>query len=301
MKLKNTYLLILIIVILLCLYILFNNIQIENFEDNEPKIAFITSIFGSYELSCKKFKKQTIPADFICFTNNDNIINNGWIIDTREYHKINKSKLDNDSYINSLVNNTHTFNIAKYYKQAFQNIPRLQKYDVIVWLDGTIEITNENVAEWILNNINRHKIIGWNHEERYGNLKSEVIASNTDKYTNTNWNNQKQPYQDVMKQYESYLNNGYNEYFFKNINHPNQHFGVWVTCFVAFLNKDKSVTDFLNEWYLHTLMHTTQDQVSFSYVTQKLNLIPYTLPDIDINGDKPHENTDFYIKHNHGK
>lgn len=33
-----------------------------------------------------------------------------------------KSPLDNDTYLNSLCNNNHTFNIAKYYKQAFRNI-----------------------------------------------------------------------------------------------------------------------------------------------------------------------------------
>jgi hypothetical protein len=49
------------------------------------------------------------------------------------------------------------------------------------------------------------------------------------------------------------------------------------------------------------LIHTTQDQVSFSYVSQKMNLIPYTLPDKDIGGDSPHIKTDLYIKHSHGK
>lgn len=73
----------------------------------------------------KKFVKQTIETDFICFTNNENIISNGWFIDSIPYHNIYKSPLDND----------HTFNIAKYYKQAFRNIPRLNKYDVIIWID----------------------------------------------------------------------------------------------------------------------------------------------------------------------
>jgi hypothetical protein len=44
------------------------------------KICFITAIYGNYETSCKKFAKQTIDTDFICFTDNKNIINNGWIL-----------------------------------------------------------------------------------------------------------------------------------------------------------------------------------------------------------------------------
>jgi hypothetical protein len=266
----------------------------------ESKICFITAIYGGYEQSCKKFKKQTIPTDFICFTDNENIINNEWIIDTTQYHLLNKCNFDDDNYINSINNNRHTFNIAKYYKQSFQNIPRLKKYDIIIWLDGTIEIINEKVSEYLLENIYKYKIIGWNHEFRNGNLQQEVIASNFYRYTSTHWNNQNQPYQDINKQYKDYVDDGYDELFFKQFNN-NPNFGVWITCFVAFLNNDKDVTEFLNLWYLQTLKYTTQDQISFSYVCQKTKLIPFTLPNNDINGISPHFYTDFYIKHNHGQ
>ena len=265
------------------------------------KICFITAIFGNYELSCKKFVKQTIDTDFICFTDNKRIINNGWTIDNTPYFIFNKSKLDDKSYLNSVNNNIHTFNISKYYKQAFQNIPRLKEYDVVVWLDGTVEITYDKVSEYILNNIYKYKIIGWNHEWRKGILKEEVEGSLFYKYTSTNWNGQKQPIQDLLKQYQTYIEDGYNDDFFKpyQINNPN--IGVWLTCFVAFLNKDEEVTKFLDLWYLQTLKHTTQDQVGFSYVCQKLNLIPYTLPNDEVTGDKPHNETMFYIKRNHGQ
>jgi len=49
-----------------------------------------------YEQSCKKYKKQTIPTDFICFTDNENIINNEWIIDITPYHLINKCNFDDE-------------------------------------------------------------------------------------------------------------------------------------------------------------------------------------------------------------
>ncbi len=63
------------------------------------KICFITAIYGNYETSCKKYVTQTIGSDFICFTDNQNIICNGWTIDTTPYHIIKKSPLDNDTYI----------------------------------------------------------------------------------------------------------------------------------------------------------------------------------------------------------
>tara|TARA_B110001450_G_C17553949_1_gene453854 strand:- start:111 stop:953 length:843 start_codon:yes stop_codon:yes gene_type:complete len=277
------------------------NEAFSNKDFNPFKICFITAIYGGYEKSCKKFVRQTIDSDFICFTDNNNIINNGWIIDTTPYHLINKSSIDDDSFINSLSNNKHTFNIAKYYKQAFSNIPILQKYDVIVWLDGTIEIIYDKTSEYILKNIYKHKIIGWHHERRGGFLDKEVEASHFFRYTSTYWNGQLQPYQDVDGQYKSYLEDGYNDLFFKNIKSHTPHMGVWITCFVALLHKDKDVNEFLNKWYLQTLKYTTQDQIGFPYVCQKTNLIPFTLPNEEIYGDHPHYSTMFYIKNNHGQ
>ena len=166
-------------------------------------ICFITAIYGDYEKSCKKFAKQTIDTDFICFTDNKDINNNEWLIDTTPYHLMNTSEIDNNTFTNSLCVNKHSFNIAKYYKQSFTRIPILEKYDVIVWLDGTIEIIYDKTSEYILNNIYRERIIGWHHEGRNGILSDEVEASHFERYTSTYWNNQTQPYQDIDYQYKA--------------------------------------------------------------------------------------------------
>jgi hypothetical protein len=267
------------------------------------KICFITAIYGNYELSCKKFAKQNVDTSFICFTDNEKIISNGWTIDTTPYHFLNKSKIDTDNYVNSLKNNKHTFNIAKYYKQQFTNIPRLSEFDIVVWLDGTIEIISEYTSWYIINVMEKKqkKIIGWHHEHRWGKLEDEVRASHFERYTSTYWNGQPQPYQDVDKQYNEYINDGYTNNYFKNIGSHTPFFGVWVTCFVAFHQKDQSVRDFLDFWYLQTLKYTTQDQIGFPYACFKTKLIPYTLPNNEVYGESPHSCTEFYIKHVHGK
>jgi len=261
------------------------------------KICFITCIYGKYERSCKTPAKQTVETDFICFTDDPNIAPNGWTVDTTPYHLTHPSPLDRGSYRNSLSNNKHTFNVSKYYKQAFQNIPRLQKYDAVVWLDGTIEVTCESTSAYLLKHLVETKIVAWSHEMRYGILADEVRASHFERYTSTFWNGQAQPYQDVEGQYRSYLEDGYTDHFFDRSTNP--HMGVWITCFVAFLNHDAAVHDFLNLWYLQTLTHTTQDQISFPYVCQK-KLVPFTLPNDEVWGPCPHQATMFYKKHSHG-
>ena len=257
------------------------------------KVAHITAIFGGYEHTCKPFIKQTGESDFICFTDNPNIESNGWIIDTNPYHDTNRSPIDNGLYVNStkkegrlkVLENRHTFNIAKYYKQAWKNIPRLQEYDVVIWLDGSIEITNSEVSEYMLELCPKYSIVSWHHEMRGGVLFHEAYCSYLPRYMNGSYLDQWQPYQDERMEGRG----------------RGDHFGVWLTCFVAFNNKDIKVNDFLDRWYLQTLKYTTQDQVSFPKVVQDTKIVPYTFPDSRIKGDEPHTKCDMFIKHEHWK
>ncbi len=278
------------------------------------KVAFISAIFGGYEKTCKSFVKQTVESDFICFTDNPNIESNGWIIDTNPYHDTHRSLVDNGLYINStkkegrlkVLENRHTFNLAKYYKQNWQNIPRLSEYDVVIWLDGSIEIIREDVSEYMLELCSKYYIVSWHHEMRGGCLFHEAYCSYLPRYHDSNYLNQWQPYQDIIGQYHQYLQEGYDEYFFEKYPRVEgrgrgDHFGVWLTCFVAFNNKHPKVVDFLNRWYLQTLKYSTQDQVSFSKVVQDTKIVPYTFPDQRFKGDEPHSSCEMFIKHEHWK
>jgi hypothetical protein len=267
------------------------------------KVCFLTAIYGNYELSCKAFVPQSVPTDFICMTDNPNIVANGWIIDTTPYHMTHPSPLDTGKeLVNSFFNNRHTFNVAKYYKQAFHNIPRLAQYDAVVWLDGTVQIIHDKVSQYILDHIQQARIIGWHHERRFGKLSEEVRDSaGFYRYNTTFWNNQTQPFQDVVRQYQDYLQEGYDESWFRDQEKEKPHIGVWLTCFVAFSMKDPYVVSFLDEWYKQTLKYTTQDQISFPFVCYKKKLLPLTLPNQEIHGSFPHNRTMFYIKHAHGR
>lgn len=266
-----------------------------------PKIAFITAIYGNYEGTCKPFVNQTIPTDFICFTDNSNIVSNGWTINTTPYHLTHRASFDDGTLLNSIENNKHTFTLAKYYKQGFQNIPILKDYEVIVWVDGTIKINNPATSEYIYHTTLNEKVSIFEHFWRRGILQLEVLDSMSSacgRYAVTRWNNQDQPYQDVVKQYQMYLDDGYTEGYFKNLVPNREHVGVWVTCFVSFLNKDKQVTDFLDVWYKETLAVCNQEQVSFTYACYKTGIIPHTFPDQNIKGT--FDSNSFYKKLPHG-
>jgi hypothetical protein len=273
----------------------------------EPQICVFTCIYGTYEKTCKQYVPQTIPCDFICFTDNPVIDHNNWIIDTTPYHIVNPSPLDSgDGYcqINSFANNHHPSLIPKYYKQAFKNIPRMKKYDMVIWMDGTLEIISDKMVEWIFNKMNtiENKIILWENVLRDGILKEEVDSSNFAPYTSTFWNGHEQPYQDIYQQYDVYLKNGYtDEYFKKRPENKSRHFGLWSTGFMAIDNRDDKVSRFLDDWHMETLCHTTQCQMGFSYICFKHEFIPYTLPDEDFEEGSMVYKNKFFIFHSHGK
>jgi hypothetical protein len=195
-------------------------------------IVFITAVFGKYEKTAKLRHPQDIKADWICFTNNTKLISNGWQLDFTPYHLTHPSPLDDGRMINTYQNKSHPvhpFLAAKYYKQAFQNIPRLKSYDVVVWIDGTVEIKVPTVASFLMNKImnQSYPMVGFHHEMRQGQMWPEVAASYAKKYNGENWLGWKQPVQDVMAQYRQYLRNGYNYAYWnrnrKRVKNASQH------------------------------------------------------------------------------
>lgn len=260
--------------------------------DGRPKVAFITAVYGSYEKTCKPFVEQTVPTDFICFTDQPELVPNGWTLDFTPYHLSEpKPPCWSEAYYNA--HNTHTFCLSKYYKQAFHCIPRLQHYEVVVWLDGTIKITNPEAANVIMGAVQTHSpVTCFMHEGRYGledTLLEEAVASNFVRYNSTWYMDQEQPVQRIMEQYHSYKAEGYSQSFF------GEGPSMWITCCVGFNMKHSKTKEFLELWFQQTLQHSTQDQVGFPYVCWKTDIKPHTLK-----GNTAHAETFLYSKLNHG-
>jgi hypothetical protein len=175
-------------------------------------------------------------------------------VDTHPYHRYDTPPPDSDPAWHN-ASNTHTFCVAKYYKQSFHLIPRLSEFDVIVWLDGTVEITNAATAEIVLQRVNSgFPLVTWQHEYRPVNtiaMKPEADESMaSERYRLAEWFGQRQPVQDCPTQVEKYMKERYDWTFF----FPNG-INMWVTCFVAFDMKWTACREFLQTWYQQTLQH----------------------------------------------
>jgi hypothetical protein len=281
----------------------------------KPKVAVITALFGGYEESCKNYVKQTEATDFYCFTDNEDIGSRGWIVDTVPYHLFQlKEEFQENAIeeINSFHNNQHPFNVAKFYKQNFHLIPVLQDYESIIWIDGTVSIQNENMTRIVreLFAERQENILVFEHH-RAANLSEEVRFSIiSKKYMVPSWRGFSQPVQDLDHQYQDYLSEGYTAKYWElvkqQLNWTNRNeYGVFCTCFVAFRMKDKSgqeissVKEFLNLWHDHNRHYSTQDQISFPFVIQKLKENPFPLPNIHVYGS--YELNSLFIKLPHGE
>lgn len=290
-----------------------------------PRVAVITALYGTgYETSLKPVVPQTLPCDLICFTDVPETelrrpprhpTTTTWDVDRTPYHDLCPSRVDarTTATPNSLANNRHTFNVAKYYKQSFHNIPRLRDggYDIVVWLDATVEVTHPRLVETcadLLLSRQRHRsslsstspppLVSIVQEKRGGVLAREVEASaRDDKYRSTRWFGQAQPFQDVRRQYEQYLQRGFREGWAKETTDDSRAAaGIWTTCLVAFDMRHPGTLPFLDDWYLQTLRHTTQDQVSFPFVCWSRGTRPASLPDIATRNENA-----YMRRHPHGR
>lgn len=248
------------------------------------KVAFITAVYGSYERSAKQHQAQHVPpdvdVDWICFTDTPDLVCHGWDLDTTPYHTLDTRDAARPEGVNA--SNTHTFMVAKFYKQQWHKIPRMQQYDIVIWIDGTIEITSPDVVRTLPEH---EDISSWEHEF-HKTLAQECRASHFCRYTSTHWFGQDQPYQDVDRQLREYQDDGFPIH---------QDDTVFCTCFVAFDRRrhPDRVHAFLDMWYNETIQHTTQDQLSFPYCLWKLGIVAHRYR------GTPHSKTVWFIKHDH--
>ena len=212
------------------------------------------------------------------------------------------------------------YNIVKFYKMNFYLFPRMKQYDYVVWIDGTIEVHSETAAKIIVDKLSEISQNGFHimlFEHTRGDLEYEARASARDKRWSSSASSSSSQYpapapatwmkNDVLNQLQVYQELGYTEARWRAINPSRPLYGLWVTCFIAFDMTDRSTSQFLQSWYIHTQLFSSQCQMSFSFLGQMNGIFdaggtafrPYSLPDLDIHGTN-RVNTLFRKKRYHG-
>ena len=305
------------------------------------KVLFVTAIYGDYEKTLKEPARQQHHADFVAFTDREDLSSPTWQIrlvkDPLEYllkhggrvgvganvssvaadvvvgsteaasrgHAITETLSPAIDGTNSLTQNRHPFNLAKVFKMQFYRFFDLTEYRAAVWLDGTVRVISPEASAIVYRLLEDEgrNLVTFEHA-RGGLLSEEVAASKFNRYESTHWGCCDQPFQNVTRQYEDYLQQGFVEkWWLEEYDAPlgiskRPQWGLWVTCFVAFDLRSPITFEFLDAWWRENVMHSTQDQVSFPYLAWKMKVYPFSLPSSDISVGSADLN-DLYEKGGH--
>ena len=275
------YISICIILIAISIYFLRKNIY-EPFDSQFPKIAVITAIYGNYDnLKIQKINHKD-KVDWYCFTDNKNISSDFWKIITTPYHIQNNRdtyKKYKNNYNNINEKKIYNMMCAKYYKAKTHEIDILSDYDYYIWIDGSI-ILRPNFISNIIDIIQKNdypNLIQFKHSER-DNIKDEVKLSVTmDKYKT----------QDLQKQYDQYKKDGY----------PDSN-GLFENTIII-KKKDDSINWLFDEWWIHNLQYSYQDQISLPYLMWKLRIFPDYIINENVFNNQQFSYVDFKLMRNH--
>jgi len=157
---------------------------------------------------------------------------------------------------------------AKYYKMFWHQIPILNEYDVVVWIDGTIEIKSLP-----LNELKDHDLVVYQHGRRFSTHEEIKFSWGAN-------NLRFGDYRHGLKEQKQ----------MKNID------WLAITCFV--INKRcESVIKMNNKWFSDIILYSPQCQVSFpsacEYADVNVKLYKFS------NRNASHTETEHYKRHRH--
>lgn len=210
-----------------------------------PNICIITAISGNYKAKIKSIDHLNLDGYVFGDGSNVEIEGSRWIRDdTRRF------------------NHHDPFMRAKFYKTQWHTIERLEKYDVVVWIDATIKVKREPPIPPI------DSIITYHHQVR-NSTHQEIAASKDVRYTMyaEGLSAQRKERTDVP--------------------------WLAVTCWVVNCRGPR-VYEMNDLWFHDIVKYSPQDQVSFPFACETAH-VPVEL----LNDGTSHRETKYYNKGTH--
>jgi len=279
-----TLCILLIISLLIALWIYFQGHYVlsyigsnKNHVPNAKRIAIVTAIFGDYDNLKEHAIKNRDMVDWYCFTDNKQLTSSQWQIINTTYHLSDKSNYKN-SYVNLHQPAEYNMMCAKYYKMQNHHIDALDKYDYIIWVDGSI-ILRENFVNQIMSEVIHpgRELVNFNHSVR-NNIKDELAVSIT---------MQKYKSQNLDSQYLHYIANGFPDSI-----------GLFENTIIIRKKNDKT-NKLFDLWWLHNQMYSYQDQISYPYVLWKSGCIPDYIINENVFNNTMYSYVDFNLMKKH--
>jgi len=139
---------------------------------------------------------------------------------------------------------------SKYYRIMSHKLKELNDYDISLYIDGSIKITESIIP--LIDELKDGRMMACSHN-RKGGLYAEIdacISNGKDR-------------KDVLEyQRKAYKARGY----------PKNNENLWALKFLVRKNKDDLVNRFNEIWYQHIVKYSNRAQIGFPYVVWKLGI-----------------------------
>ena len=191
-------------------------------------ICIYTAIAGDYD-DLKPIPPQIMAVDQIAFLDRQPMFHQGWQIVALE---------DEDE---------HPRMLAKHPKLMPHMVPELLGYDYTIWIDGSVEVTGNLFAAFMVNCIKRSGWAMYRHPLR-DCIYDEAVASIEE-------NPKKYAHLPMMEQVESYRATGMPE-----------HWGLYQCTIIVRDMRRMDVKDAGLAWWVENTNWTYADQLSLTYV-----------------------------------
>lgn len=220
--------------------IVFKGIKIKS--DFNMKIVVYTTIYADYA-SLKPIPEQTVKAEYICITDNKNLKCHGWKTIVPEFPR----------------KDMHPRLRAKYFKLLPWELPEIEKNEISIFIDGSIQVKTNNFIEYCIKYLSEDLLL-FKHPVR-NCIYSEVEASKPlEKYKSENISAQAAFYSKF---------------------HP-KNWGLWA-CGVMVRKHTDKLKKLMGDWKHEIDKWTYQDQISFPVICKLNNFIPAVFPDSQSN------------------
>lgn len=227
-----------------------------------PSVAVICSVFGDYDY-IKEPKGLHPHADFYLFTDlkESDLSQSRWKGIRDAWYKDNTERTVNYS-VHSTSEPIRNMMRAKYYKTQWSHLELLQKYDYIIWVDGSFQVLDVDLLSFCQRVVADKPMAFFQHSQR-NNILEEVkfCVDFCKRYEDL-------PMQQQLK------------------NYTDQHFDITTThllelgCFVC-QNRNTSVTRVFDQWWQEIQFYGYQDQISMPFVLWQSTL-PFTIISKDV-------------------
>ena len=227
--------------------VLNKELGISAFVQKGKKIAVYTTIFNNYA-TLYPIPKQSVEADFFC------------ICDDQELkHEILFSVNDRDepwrilpvNYPNSTL---HPRLRAKYFKMFPWEVAALSKYETVIFIDGSIQITSPDFVRFMAEGCTSD-IALYLHPQRDCIFDEAQASRSLVKYDN----------QAIDSQMDYYANL-----------YP-RHGGLWACGVMVRKIQSPLIRELMAKWWWENIKWTYQDQLSFPVICRMLGIHPTAL------------------------